>query len=387
MFEQIIIIAIGFLFYVSSSYGQVNFSTLNSSTYNNCAVWDICPNPNIVNTDTVFIKHDIVSSANITVDGVLYISSTGFYSGNHKITIGVNGKLYNYGRIEITEELHNDGEVYNNNYLGVKKYHDDGYTCNVDTIEIEQGQKYDCHGCTLECGGTLLACDIKLHDSGATSALISEVDVCCQDGNEPSVELQSGSIDSSSVDFCSFLLPVDLLYFSAKYQENSVIMDWESATEVNNKEFGVWRSLTGIEFNFIGRVSGAGTMSTPNQYTFVDDNPLEGISYYRLSQVDFDGKEKFYPIEIVSNEMFDLLNCYPNPVEDELTIEFSSSILTPVKVEICNVVGQVLHQYQFKIEMGENKLKIPTNSIRNGIYFFRLSMPNGEFILKKFLKH
>ena len=386
MLNQVIVSVVAMLFCMSNCFGQTNSTTINSSTFNDCAVWDNCPNPNIVITDTVFIKHDIVSSANITVNGVLYIDANGYFSGSHKIKVTTSGKLFNYGRIEITDELHNDGEVYNNNFLSVKKYHDDGYTCNYDTIEIQQGQKYDCHGCILECGGTLLACDVKLHDNGGNPALISEVDICCQDGTEPIIDLQSGSIDSATVDFCSFPLPIDLLYFSAQIKEKTVVLDWETLAEENNKEFIVWKSLDGLKFNPIGSVSGAGNVSTNRKYTFTDVNLAEGLSYFRISQVDFNGEETFYSIVAVSSESFHLVNSYPNPVQGNLTIQLSSARLAPIQVDICNIVGQVLMQRQFRIVKGENKFSVPTNALNKGVYFFRISMPNGGFILKKFLK-
>ena len=386
MLKQVISSIAVISFCILNCLGQVNSTSINSSTFNDCAVWDFCPNPNIVITDTVFIKHDIVSSANITVNGVLYIDVRGNYSGGHKINVATTGKLYNYGRIEITEELHNDGEVYNSGYLGIKKYHDDGYTCNYDTIEIQQGQKYDCHGCTLECGGTLLACDVKLHNNGGNPALISEVDVCCQDGSDPSINLQSGSIDSATVNFCSLPLPIELLYFAAKVEEKTVVLDWQTLAELNNKEFVIWKSIDGLKFNSIGSVPGSGSVSTNRKYRYVDANLAEGLSYYRISQVDFNGKETFYSIATVSSESFHLVNSYPNPVQDDLIIQLSSVGLTPIQVDICNVVGQVLVKRQFRIVQGENKLSIPTNSFNNGVYFFRISMPNGEFILKKFLK-
>jgi hypothetical protein len=113
-------------------------------------------------------------------------------------------------------------------------------------------------------------------------------------------------------------LPVNLLAFNAQVTENKEVkLKWKTASEQDNDYFTVERSTDGIVFNEVARVSGAGNSAVENNYATVDRNPLAGISYYRLRQVDFDGGQETFPMVAVEIEGITLneprLNVHPNP--------------------------------------------------------------------------
>jgi hypothetical protein len=94
-------------------------------------------------------------------------------------------------------------------------------------------------------------------------------------------------------------LPIELLSFSAKAEGESVLVRWETATETNNDFFTIERSNDVKNWVVIGYVDGAGNSNRPLSYRFTDNQPLEGISYYRLRQTDYDGKyEYFGPVAV-----------------------------------------------------------------------------------------
>lgn len=95
-------------------------------------------------------------------------------------------------------------------------------------------------------------------------------------------------------------LPVDLLSFKAIALHNAIKLTWTTATESDNDYFTLFRSPNGFEYlELVGKVNGAGTSNIPITYTYIDDNPSNGINYYVLTQTDYNGDRKQYdPIGI-----------------------------------------------------------------------------------------
>lgn len=122
------------------------------------------------------------------------------------------------------------------------------------------------------------------------------------------------------------VLPVTLNSFHATpLPENAVKLDWVTESERNNDFFAIEHSVDGDEWNQIGEVKGAGNSTVQNSYTWTDNTPTTGLSYYRLQQTDFDGVTTYldpvsvYRETIRSGELL----IYPNPVIDQFTIHAS----------------------------------------------------------------
>ena len=117
-------------------------------------------------------------------------------------------------------------------------------------------------------------------------------------------------------------LPIKLISFTAKQQEEKVALNWTTASETNNDYFTVERSLDGNEFVEISRQKGAGNSTEINYYEDFDNNPLPGISYYRLRQTDFDGRFSYSDIISVrfKNNSDLSVYAYPNPSSDYLNV-------------------------------------------------------------------
>jgi hypothetical protein len=113
-------------------------------------------------------------------------------------------------------------------------------------------------------------------------------------------------------------LPVTLLGFSAEVKnDNQVALKWQTSAEINNDYFVVERSRDGVIFDDVTTVNGNGTTTEISNYQTTDYEPYTGISYYRLKQVDFDGKEEIFPMVVVEIEGLPFeeprLNIHPNP--------------------------------------------------------------------------
>ncbi len=113
--------------------------------------------------------------------------------------------------------------------------------------------------------------------------------------------------------------PVTLLSFTGTLQTNrTVLLNWQTTAEYNNNYFDVERSNDAINFTRIGRVNGNGTTALPHSYSLIDAYPLNGMNYYRLKQVDFDGQFTFshiVPIQIDNSQsVFAFYNSQTNSI-------------------------------------------------------------------------
>lgn len=123
--------------------------------------------------------------------------------------------------------------------------------------------------------------------TGVVAALPVNVFVQGNDGACPIPNINSRSI---LVGDCNSALPVTLIDLKAIPGEDHVMVLWSTASELNNREFVVERSSDGYDFVAIAHVPGAGTSLVPLDYAHKDDSPLSGVAYYRLRQIDLDGR-------------------------------------------------------------------------------------------------
>ena len=152
---------------------------------------------------------------------------------------------------------------------------------------------------------------------------------------------RQGNAATVTMDFTS-TLPIVLVRFAATYEQQSVRVDWETATEFDTDYFIVQRrALTG-EFTEIARIQATGYSNQLLQYSYLDREPLPQ-AYYRLVDVDFDGTTTYSPVLYVSGEQAEWPQLYPNPVDDGLTITYSDRMSGPLIVTIYGVAGKLLH--------------------------------------------
>lgn len=146
-------------------------------------------------------------------------------------------------------------------------------------------------------------------------------------------------------------LPIELLYFEAKKRADDVLLHWVTLTEVNNDYFVVERSSDGEEFQELEIVKGAGNSTSKHSYSTVDYSPLEGISYYRLKQVDYDGKYTHSQEESVEFLKLSKLTIYPNPSNGkQLFLSLTDAEAGRYTLEIRTTKGEMILKQEFLIE-------------------------------------
>ncbi|MFL5730419.1 MAG: T9SS type A sorting domain-containing protein [Cytophagaceae bacterium] len=138
--------------------------------------------------------------------------------------------------------------------------------------------------------------------------------------------------------------PVRLLTFTAMPSDGQVVLLWSTASEENNDYFAIERSADGVNFQSIGMVNGSGTSSSVKDYIYTDANPVRGISYYRLRQVDFDGGSSYSHVMSVNNSSSSEIsvNLYPNPFSNETNLYVSSGDKQKLSIKIYDVTGKTV---------------------------------------------
>ncbi|WP_343636444.1 PKD domain-containing protein [Fluviicola sp.] len=172
---------------------------------------------------------------------------------------------------------------------------------------------------------------------------------------------------------CGTSLPIGLVSFEATAVDNhSVMLSWETSSEQENDYFVVERSLSGSDgWEQIGTVDGAGNSETPKFYADVDNMPLNGVSYYRLKQIDFNGQERVHEMESVYIDVSGMndLVIFPNPATNLVT--FKGDIVSLSTFKLLNAMGQDIRMNVSSYKQGDGTLVLDISSLRAGVYIVK----------------
>jgi hypothetical protein len=195
------------------------------------------------------------------------------------------------------------------------------------------------------------------------------------------------------------IVPVELTSFSASVSNNSVTLNWITATELNNSGFQIERSVISneernLDWEQIGFINGNGTTSESHSYSFIDKILSSGKYSYRLKQIDFDGTFSYsneVEVDLSLPQTFSLEQNYPNPFNPSTTISFSvpsvvdanfaSTTLVQLKVydllgnEIATLVNEEKPAGNYEVEFSTSSINHQTSS---GVYFYKLQA--GSFV-------
>ena len=176
-------------------------------------------------------------------------------------------------------------------------------------------------------------------------------------------------------------LPIELASFEAKLEGNNVRISWTTAAEINNDFFTIERSVNGKDWEVLGEVPGAGNSNTENDYSFIDYDPVPGMSYYRLKQTDFDGQFEYFDPAVVRYEPDNLFRMFPNPATVKLQVTTSSD-LTNAEIIVRSMNGAAQH---IEAEITEHQAKVDVSTLTEGIYILEIAFPESV-ITKRFVK-
>ncbi len=177
---------------------------------------------------------------------------------------------------------------------------------------------------------------------------------------------------------CLSNLPVELLFFSTKIVREQVVLTWATASEIDNDYFQIEHSSNGIDFFSIDKVIGAGTTFEEQSYQFNHSEPTDGVNFYRLKQVDFDGDYEYSRIISVNLRKSSSWNLFPTQSNDMITLDWSDAYKAE-SISIFNLNGKMV--YSDKIDSEQQSEYISIANFPSGGYF--LKMQSGRSVSSK----
>ncbi len=183
------------------------------------------------------------------------------------------------------------------------------------------------------------------------------------------------------------VLPIELTEFNVVQNGNVVDLNWTTASEKDNAYFAIERSVDGKNFETLKNVNGAGNSSTIKKYTETDAQPLKGISYYRLKQVDFNGQSSYSELRtvIVKNAGKTYVALSPSPAQNNLNIEFNTDASIVYTIEISDIAGKIISSSAITSGKESTKTSVDVTELSRGMYFVTLS-GNKDAERLKFVK-
>ena len=215
------------------------------------------------------------------------------------------------------------------------------------------------------------------NSTGLTAQQLSQIKFFNGIINSDATQLSTGEVVPTGS------LPITLTSFTGKEANKLIVLNWITASEKNNKNFEVLRSVDGNTFKTIGTVDGAGDSNAELKYSFVDANPFGGTNYYQLKQIDFDGKSSTSYTVAVDSKIS----------ETHITVIASSSsvnigITSPNesdgKLSLFDMSGRKITLQNIKLSKGYNSIVLNEN-LNTGVHFVTLEN-EGKLYSQKFIK-
>lgn len=179
---------------------------------------------------------------------------------------------------------------------------------------------------------------------------------------------------------CGVVFPVSWTHFAAQKAGKAAALNWGTSLEENHDYFSVEHSTDGNAFTSLGQVRAPQTeLNGERRYAFVHETPAAGANFYRIRQVDVDGTTSFSVIRTLtfSGGAATDFSVYPNPVEGELTLEFSAEV-SSTEVEILTADGRLVMSRSSP--QGATKMRINAQDLPTGVYVVRVNDVARRFV-------
>lgn len=174
-------------------------------------------------------------------------------------------------------------------------------------------------------------------------------------------------------------LPITLIYFTARTEGKRSLLNWETATEINNDRFEIERSNDGITFSKIGQVAGAGNSNIHISYQWYDNSPLKGNNFYRLKQVDIDGKFTHSPVRLVNFKEGNYFIISSNPTNGT-DIKLSTNLF-PATLSVFDAGGRKLKE----VNIITSSYSLSVAGFASGTYLAVLNKDSRVIGVEKFV--
>jgi hypothetical protein len=168
------------------------------------------------------------------------------------------------------------------------------------------------------------------------------------------------------------VVPITLLFFNASVNNEEVYLKWATGAEINFDHFVLERSADGVQFFDFAHIHGSGTSNLRRDYSYIDNEPFTGLSFYRITSIDYDGYTQTFDANVVAANVRAEKNfrLFPNPVTDErMTAKINFECPPEALLILFNSLGNAVATYE--LNSTETTLSLPT--LDNGVYIARFS--------------
>lgn len=193
----------------------------------------------------------------------------------------------------------------------------------------------------------------------------------------------AGQIDDINITVYYFVtLPVNIISFSAAKNNNSVNLDWTTGQESALDHYDVERSTDGRNFNTIGRVPSH--IGSSNHYSFIDNNPLNKIAYYRLKVAELNGSEKFSKIVSVQWSTGNSISLFPNPLREGDILHISNPNKENLTLRFYDLAGKMV----LSLTTSSDQISPESLKGKRGTFVYRVSntvnqtTESGQIVIK-----
>lgn len=188
-----------------------------------------------------------------------------------------------------------------------------------------------------------------------------------------------GSITATATGSC-VVLPVELISFTATRIDRKVELNWVTETESNNDYFVLERTWDGQTYETIGTVDGKGNSLSPSTYTFIDENTPVATVYYRLKQIDFDGKPTYHELVVaepyIENRL--LQQVYPNPTTEALVCALYVNRPQIIQTQLLDLNGRIVLENSTTYGIGLHHVTLDVRSLTEGMYQLHVRSEDGS---------
>ncbi|MEO8763367.1 MAG: T9SS type A sorting domain-containing protein [Ginsengibacter sp.] len=176
-------------------------------------------------------------------------------------------------------------------------------------------------------------------------------------------------------------LPVTLTSFNGRYSNGASVLDWQTSQEFNTDYFELLKSADGKSFSPVAKIKSAGFSNLKRNYSYQDNTPNTGkYVYYRLKQVDINGKYTFSTIVKLALGSNATVSVYPNPFNSDFTITFSATKTAMATLKLHSSTGQLVFSKIVSVNKGNNSILVNNlPSIIPGIYYMTVSNEELNF--------
>ncbi len=360
--------------------GPLNSLIVNDGTINNSGQIADWTSSLTQNSNGILINDGWVRLQNITNNGTL-INNNGIEMYNNALS-----NLNNYsgtGQV-IGNGFNNEGVVSPGSSPGCLAfeagYNNGGGTLNIEIngidIECDDYDKINITG-TATLSGTL---NVTVGYTPTNGDMVSFLEATSISGVFSTINLPTGwslMMNHPSPGMASLaysLLPIELTFFSGTKVGQHIELKWQTASETNSSGFRLQRSGDGKTWETIAQISSSGESTTVNDYSYLDERPLEGMNYYRLQQVDLDGQTDYSNVVVVEMSMNEGIGASltPNPSRNIVTLTLPKGSNGSGTAVFYDITGGKKDVHSFQTEGDSFQTKIDISRLTSGIYFVEI---------------